>query len=60
MKNKDNKQRQSSDERDSVAGSWQLSQDETKELERRQQVLQGLSELNQRCSGYPRHSISQH
>jgi len=51
MKNKDNKQRQSSDERDSVAGSWQLSQDEAKELERRQQVLQGLSELNQSDPG---------
>ncbi len=51
MKNKDNKQRQSSDERDSVAGSWQLSQDEDKELERRQQVLQGLNELNQSDPG---------
>ena len=51
MKNKDSKQRQLSDERDSVAGSWQLSQDEAKELERRQQVLQGLSELNQSDPG---------
>lgn len=51
MKNKDSKQRQSSDERDSVAGSWQLSQDEAKELERRQQVLQGLNELNQSDPG---------
>ncbi len=51
MKNKDSKQRQSSDERGSVAGSWQLSQDEAKELERRQQVLLGLSELNQSDPG---------
>ena len=51
MKNKDSKQRQLSDERDSVAGSWQLSQDEAKELERRQQVLQGLSELNRSDPG---------
>ena len=51
MKNKDSKQRQLSDERDSVAGSWQLNQDETKELERRQQVLQGLNELNQSDPG---------
>ena len=51
MKNKDSKQRQSSDERGSVAGSWQLNQDETKELERRQQVLLGLSELNQSDPG---------
>ena len=51
MKNKDSKQRQLSDERDSVAGSWQLNQDETKELERRQQVLQGLSELNRSDPG---------
>ena len=51
MKNKDSKQRQSSDERDSVAGNWQLNQDEAKELERRQQVLQGLNELNQSDPG---------
>ena len=51
MKNKYSKQRQLSDERDSVAGSWQLSQDEAKELERRQQVLQGLNELNQSDPG---------
>ena len=51
MKNKDSKQRQSSDERSSVAGSWQLNQDETKELERRQQVLRGLNELNQSDPG---------
>ena len=51
MKNKDNKQRQLSDERDSVAGSWQLNQDENKELERRQQVLLGLSELNRSDPG---------
>ncbi len=51
MKNKDSKQRQSSDERGSVAGSWQLNQDEAKELERRQQVLQGLNELNQSDPG---------
>ena len=51
MKNKDSKQRQSSDERGSVAGSWQLNQDEAKELERRQQVLQGLSELNRSDPG---------
>ena len=30
---------------------WQLDQDETKELERRQQVLQGLNELNQSDPG---------
>ncbi len=51
MKNKYSGQGQSSDERDSVAGSWQLSQDEAKELERRQQVLLGLSELNQSDPG---------
>ena len=33
------------------AGDWQLSQDENKELERRQQVLLGLSELNQSDPG---------
>ncbi len=33
------------------AGDWQLSQDEAKELERRQQVLLGLSELNQSDPG---------
>lgn len=51
MKNKNSKQRQSSDERGSIAGSWQLNQDEAKELERRQQVLQGLNELNQSDPG---------
>ncbi len=51
MKNKYSGQGQSSDERGSVAGSWQLSQDEAKELERRQQVLQGLNELNQSDPG---------
>mgnify|MGYP000854378544 CR=1 FL=1 len=51
MKNKYSGQGQSSDERGSVAGSWQLSQDEAKELERRQQVLLGLSELNQSDPG---------
>ena len=51
MKNKDSKQRQSSDERGSVADSWQPSQSETEELERRQQVLQGLSELNRSDPG---------
>ncbi len=51
MKNKYSGQGQSSDERGSVAGSWQLSQDEAKELERRQQVLQGLSELNRSDPG---------
>jgi sporulation domain protein len=33
------------------AEGWQLSQDENKELERRQQVLQGLSELNRSDPG---------
>ena len=33
------------------AGDWQLNQDEAKELERRQQVLLGLSELNQSDPG---------
>ncbi len=33
------------------AEGWQLSQDENKELERRQQVLQGLNELNQSDPG---------
>lgn len=33
------------------AGDWQLNQDEAKELERRQQVLQGLNELNQSDPG---------
>ncbi len=33
------------------AEGWQLSQDENKELERRQQVLLGLSELNQSDPG---------
>ena len=33
------------------AEGWQLSQDEAKELERRQQVLQGLNELNQSDPG---------
>lgn len=51
MKNKYSGQGQSSDERGSVAGSWQLSQDEAKELERRQQVLQGLNELSQSDPG---------
>ncbi len=51
MKNKYSGQGQSSDGRGSVAGSWQLSQSETEELERRQQVLQGLSELNQSDPG---------
>ena len=51
MKNKYSGQGQSSDERGSVAGSWQLDQDEAKELERRQQVLLGLSELNQSDPG---------
>lgn len=33
------------------AGDWQPSQSETEELERRQQVLQGLNELNQSDPG---------
>lgn len=33
------------------AGDWQLNQDEAKELERRQQVLQGLNELSQSDPG---------
>ncbi len=51
MKNKYSGQGQSSDERGSGTGSWQFDQDEAKELERRQQVLQGLNELNQSDSG---------
>ncbi|MFC2448006.1 MAG: hypothetical protein ACFNVL_03630, partial [Candidatus Nanoperiomorbus sp.] len=51
MKNKYSGQGQSLDERGSGTGSWQLSQDEAKELERRQQVLLGLSELNQSDPG---------
>ena len=51
MKNKYSGQGQSSDERGSGTGSWQFDQDEAKELERRQQVLLGLSELNQSDPG---------
>lgn len=51
MKNKYSGQGQSSDERGSGTGSWQFDQDEAKELERRQQVLQGLNELNQSDPG---------
>ncbi len=51
MKNKYSGQGQSSDERGSGTGSWQFDQDEAEELERRQQVLLGLSELNQSDPG---------
>ena len=51
MKNKYSGQGQSSDERGSGTGRWQFDQDEAKELERRQQVLLGLSELNQSDPG---------
>ncbi len=51
MKNKYSGQGQSSDERGSGTGSLQFDLDEAKELERRQQVLLGLSELNQSDPG---------
>ena len=51
MKNKHSRLEQKAKNYHSPAEDWQLSQDETKELERRQQVLQGLNELNQSDPG---------
>lgn len=51
MKNKHSRLEQKAKNYHSPAEDWQLSQDEAKELERRQQVLQGLNELNQSDPG---------
>lgn len=51
MKNKNSRLEQKYKHYHIQAGDWQLGQDETKELERRQQVLRGLSELNQSDPG---------
>ncbi len=51
MKNKHSRLEQKYKHYHVPAEGWQLSQDENKELERRQQVLQGLSELNRSDPG---------
>ena len=51
MKNKNSRLEQKYKHYRIPAEDWQLSQSETEELERRQQVLQGLNELNQSDPG---------
>ena len=51
MKSKHSRLEQKAKNYHSPTEDWQLDQDEAKELERRQQVLQGLSELNQSDPG---------
>ena len=51
MKNKHSRLEQKAKNYHSPTEDWQLDQDEAKELERRQQVLLGLSELNQSDPG---------
>lgn len=51
MKGKHSRLEQKAKNYHSPTEDWQLDQDENKELERRQQVLQGLNELNQSDPG---------
>ena len=51
MKSKHSRLEQKAKNYHSPTEDWQLDQDEAKELERRQQVLQGLNELNQSDPG---------
>jgi len=51
MKSKHSRLEQKAKNYHSPTEDWQLDQDEAKELERRQQVLQGLSELNRSDPG---------